>query len=113
MRLIWKDVAAKQVHTVFRCLRKRNEAAAYRWLHDVNAAIELLPTFPQMGKRLPNPRHGEMRAINVRSYHVFYAVESDGILILEVIHVRQDTDPQQIRDAPLDLTLPAARSVLL
>jgi plasmid stabilization system protein ParE len=107
MRLIWKRAAAKQVNDTFRYLRERNEAAAYRWLHDVNAAIELLTTLPRMGKRASNPHHEEMRVINVWPYHVFYAVESDSIWILEVKHVRQNTDPQTIRDAQL-LTPPAA-----
>jgi plasmid stabilization system protein ParE len=84
MRLIWKRTAAKQVND----------------------------TLPRMGKRASNPHHEEMRVINVRSYHVFYAVESDSIWILEVKHVRQDTNPQTIRDAPLP-TPPAVPSLTL
>ena len=108
MRTVWKPLARKQFQDAFEYLRDRNEAYANRWRDAVREMIEFVAAMPGIGRRTPNPNHAEMRMINVHSYHLFYAVQSDRIVILEVKHVRQNTDPRTIRDAPLPTPLPAA-----
>jgi len=112
MRLVWQALASKQVNEIFRYLRKRNQRAAYHWLAELHDRIDLLMNVPRIGRRTTNLFHEEMRKITVGSYHLFYALEGNDLVIVQVKHVRQDTDPQTIRDAPLP-TPPAVPSLRL
>ena len=111
-KLVWRRKALRQVHEAFRYGAERNLNAAVRWLNRLTSLIDTLAEIPRMGHRIQNETFEEMRSITVEPYVVFCAVESGSILIVEVTHFRRNTDPQQIRDAPLDLMLPAAPSLL-
>ena len=112
MRLVWQALASRQVNEIFRYLRERNPRAAHDWLAELHDRIDLLTKLPRIGRRTSNLFHEEMRTITVGSYHVFYAVESNDLVIVQVKHVRQNTDPQTIRDAPLVSTPPGAGELL-
>jgi toxin ParE1/3/4 len=63
--------------------------AADRWLELIDQKCQLLATMPQMGRDRAE-LYPNLRGIPVGDYIVFYRPDSDGIIVIRVIHGARD-----------------------
>ena len=83
----WEADALLQLDGIVRYISERNQAAAKKLYNEVVSRIELLRTFPELGRigRAPGSREMVIHA----NYIVVYAVRENTIDIVRVLHVRQ------------------------
>ncbi len=99
MRLRYTPAARGDLDHIYNHIAEQNPQAANRVEQHIRAAIELLPTWPQIGvltdmqsvRRLPVVRY---------PYAVFYKIEAvdEEIHILRVLHGRQVKDLGNLPD---------------
>jgi toxin ParE1/3/4 len=71
-------------------IRKDSEYYANRFVERIIEAVESLEKFPEMGRRVPEAEEENIRELLFHNYRIIYRVETDGILILTVIHGARD-----------------------
>ena len=86
--------AARDLEVAFAYVSERNCAAAIALVRTTRSAIMALGDFPEMGAPLP-PDEFEfigpgVRFVVVEPYLVFYRPAADAVIVLRVLHARQD-----------------------
>ena len=69
-----------------------NPQAAKRIIHELRSAIEGLQLFPRRGKSLDAliSVHTEYRYLPCENYCIFYLEDEENVVIVRVLHQRQD-----------------------
>jgi toxin ParE1/3/4 len=86
--------AARDLEVAFAYVSERNRAAAIALTKAIRKAIVNLGDFPEMGAPLSPDEFGfiepGVRFIVVEPYLVFYRPAADAVIVLRVLHARQD-----------------------
>jgi len=67
----------------------QSEAKATALVRTIERKLRLLTSQPQMGRSRDELREG-LRSFPVKPYIIFYQPQSDGILVVRVLHGRRD-----------------------
>lgn len=88
MRLVWRAKARADLRSILDYISARNPAAAQRLNQAIERTAEGLVHHPYMYRagRVPGTRE----AVVHPNYLLIYRVTSDSILIVNVLHARQD-----------------------
>jgi toxin ParE1/3/4 len=88
MRLAWGAKARRDAETIVRFIAARDPAAAERIDRLIHSAVGLIVTHPKMYRpgRLPDTRE----AVIHPNYVIVYQVAKDSVVILAVLHARQN-----------------------
>lgn len=75
----------------------QSPASADRLLDEVEALIELLGVFPEIGRRCDELRAG-VRSFRVRrfSYVLFYRLAEGELVLLRLVHGAKDVNPSYV-----------------
>jgi toxin ParE1/3/4 len=86
-----RQVFVADLTSAYSYLADRNPKAADRLLDEVEVTVELLATFPMLGRSRNALRRG-VRSIRLRRFPfiVFYRVEDDAVVLLRVVHAARD-----------------------
>ena len=86
--------AVRDLEVAFAYVSERNRAAAITLVKAIREAIVGLGDFPEMGAPLPPDEfefiEPSVRFIVVEPYLVFYRPATDSVIVLRVLHARQD-----------------------
>ena len=77
-------------------IQEANPAAAHRFCNEVEAAIKLISTHPEIARRAGFPKAPEARIWPVRrnsNYVILYRVTSTEVVLLRVLHGARDLPP--------------------
>jgi toxin ParE1/3/4 len=87
--------ASADIDVAFAFVSERNRAAALELLTRMEGAAKRLATFPDMGTPLPEESFGfvepGIRFVLVDPYVMFYRATDAGVVVLRVLHSRQDS----------------------
>jgi len=88
MRLVWRAKARRDAENIVRFIADRDPAAAERIGQLINSAVALILTHPHMYRagRLLDTRE----AVIHPNYIIVYRVTGDSVVILAVLHARQN-----------------------
>ena len=90
MKLEWTEPALSDLESIRVYIRKDSEYYANRFVERIIEAEESLKKFPEMVRRVPEAEEENVRELLFHNYRIIYRVETDGILILTVIHGARD-----------------------
>jgi toxin ParE1/3/4 len=85
MKIIVSDEADNDLLLIFSYLHQQSSQAAETVVGELDRCIENLSSFPFSGVARPN-LGPDVRSIVVSPYLIFYAVRTDHITILRVLH---------------------------
>lgn len=89
-RVIWSPQALKDLEAVGNCLAREAPAYAQAFVDGAFGAVEMLGTFPNAGRAVPEIDDAALREILYRGYRVFHIVggseEETEVEILSVFH---------------------------
>ena len=87
-------IASDDLDEAFVYVAEHNRTAASDLLDGVQAAVERLGEFPEMGVALPAEQYELLspgvRVVTVEPYAVFYRVTPTAVVILRIMHMRRD-----------------------
>jgi toxin ParE1/3/4 len=92
MQVAWLKRAVIDLHRVCEYIRQDNPAAAGKTGARIEAAVESLARFPEMGHPGEVPGTREL-AISPLPYFVVYRLKGDCVEILRVLHGKQKWPP--------------------
>jgi toxin ParE1/3/4 len=87
--------AKDDIRTNWRYLAERNEPAADRWIDRIDDALRLISEHPEIGRARPELGDG-LRSFSVENYVLFLKIKPDSILVVCVMHARQDIQPDSL-----------------
>ena len=80
----------------FAYIARERPSAARHWLERVLQRVDLLRTFPDGGRMVPEVDRSEIREVIVVPYRVMYRRDPTRVLILTVRHSRRAFDHSEV-----------------
>ena len=93
MRLEWKPKAREDLLSIVDYIAQDNPDAADRLADEIEAKTARLPTHPKLYK--PGRMKGTREMVVRPNYLVVYAIETDSISVLRVLHAAQQWPEKQ------------------
>lgn len=84
MTVVWEAKARTEVGDIFSYLFDLSPVLADNWIDELNKKINLLMTFPEMGRIVPDYEISFIREVFVRRYRLIYQFQEETIRILAV-----------------------------
>ncbi|WP_336912476.1 type II toxin-antitoxin system RelE/ParE family toxin [Runella sp.] len=85
-KIIWSDHARHDLDTIFLSLLDFSESYAQEWIKKVFSNLELLETFPEMGRMVPEKEVRFLREVIVWKYRVLYTYLNQEITVIRIVH---------------------------
>jgi plasmid stabilization system protein ParE len=92
VRLVWSQLADRQVEEVLAWIVADDVAAARRWLEELLERVEALCRFPDAGRVVPELGRDEIRELLVGAYRVIYRRREEAVEIALVRHQARQLD---------------------
>jgi toxin ParE1/3/4 len=96
VRLVWSQLAARQVDEAFAYILAENAAAAHRWLEELLERLEALRRFPEAGRIVPELGRDDLRELLVGRYRVIYRRGEAAVEIALVRHQARHFDEDEL-----------------
>lgn len=90
MRVEWSNSARDDLADLVQYISRDSSFYARRFGENMVFATRRLRDFPESGRIIPETEDQKLREIIVQGYRVMYRLEADRILILAIMHGRQD-----------------------
>lgn len=84
MTLIWNDSAKEEVRKAYGKYYDYSPALAEDWSDELDRKVDLLTSFPGMGRMVPDLDISFIREVFVRKYRLVYQYQDDTIRVLAV-----------------------------
>ena len=90
MRVEWSHPARDDLNDLVRYISRDSVRYANNFAEKILMATRRLNQFPESGRIVPEDESQQTREIIVQGYRVMYAIESDHVLVLAVMHGSRD-----------------------
>lgn len=87
MRIEWTDPAIADLEAIRDYIARDSEHYGAQFVGRIIIAVEKLPSFPEMGRRVPEARSEvDVRELLFQNYRIIYRLKTDKIQIITVLH---------------------------
>ncbi|HKI04958.1 MAG TPA: type II toxin-antitoxin system RelE/ParE family toxin [Thermoanaerobaculia bacterium] len=87
MRIEWTDPAIADLEAIRDYIARDSEYYGAQFVGRIIDAVEKLPRFPEMGRRVPEARSEiDVRELIFQNYRIIYRLKADKIQIITVLH---------------------------
>jgi plasmid stabilization system protein ParE len=90
--VIWTDPAIKSLKQIHDFIATDSKYYAKETIDKIIQKSDQLPSFPNMGRIVPEIQNNTIREIFVYSYRLMYQIKGNNIYILAVIHGKKNFD---------------------
>ena len=84
--LIWSEEALEDIDSIATYIEKDSPIYAKSVVSKFFEKVEILISFPKLGRVVPEINQENIRELFVYSYRLIYKIESNTILIVAIIH---------------------------
>ena len=84
--IIWKDEAKEDLRDILHYLSRSSSVYVDNWSNDLTNKLELLESFPKMGRKVPEKELSYLREILIGNYRLLYIYLHDMITIIAGRH---------------------------
>lgn len=91
--VVWSPEAVEDVEAIAAYIQRDSNWYAKAVVSKIVDTVESIPEFPELGRAVPEVGDVEIRERFVHRYRVIYRLDASRILIVAVIHGRQDFAP--------------------
>lgn len=97
MKVVRRPKFLDDLTEAYAYLADRNPAVADRLLDEIEIVVQLLASFPELGR----PRHelrADVRSFRLREFRhlVFYRLAGDAIVLLRIVHGAREITPEMM-----------------
>jgi plasmid stabilization system protein ParE len=96
-QVIWSLEAIEDVEAIAEYIERDSPRYAAAVVGKITTLARTLPTFPRMGRKVPEFDREDLRERFVYSYRVIYQLRAQSILVVNVIHGRRLYTPETDR----------------
>jgi len=89
MKIIWSPLAIKRASEIADYISQDSASASNRWSETVFSKVELLKSFPEIGRIVPELDIPQIRELLYGEYRIIYRLEEHGVFILTIRHSKQ------------------------
>jgi len=93
MRLSWTETARNDLHLIYDYIADNSVYYAEKFVDELLERVELLITFPTMGRIVPEIDCENTREVFHHSYRIMYHLADEMIYITQITHMAQDYKP--------------------
>lgn len=100
MKILWEKNALHQLIKIEKFLVEKiglDEELIIDILIDIRNTPKKLFQFPRMGQLIKNEKNQKIYRILIRDYKLYYKIEEKLIIVLAIIHSKQDIHGKQIK----------------
>lgn len=97
--VVWSPEAVEDVEVIATYIQRDSSWYAKAVVSKIVDTVESIPEFPELGRAVPEVGDVEIRERFVHRYRVIYRLDASRVLIVAVIHGRQDFAPLASRMA--------------
>ena len=91
--LVWSPEAIEDAEAIAAYIDRDSPWYAKAVVSKIVETVEAIPDFPEMGRAVPELGDAAIRERFAHRYRVIYRLDAERILIVAVIHGRQDFSP--------------------
>lgn len=84
--IIWKDEAKEDLRDILHYLSRSSSVYVENWSDDLAKKLNLLESFPEMGRKVPEKELTHLREVLIGNYRLLYIYLHDMITIIAVRH---------------------------
>jgi len=77
MKTIWTQLAVEKLETFADYIALDNQSAAFKWVNNIQKAVNSLNYFPEVGRKVPEINRADIREVIEGNYRIIYRIESD------------------------------------
>ena len=96
-RVTWSQAAADDLQAIAEYIEHDSPHYAASVVDKITILTRSLPDHPYLGRVVPEFERDDIRERFAFSYRVVYQVREDVILVVNIIHGRQQYDPESAR----------------
>jgi toxin ParE1/3/4 len=87
----WTDPAIADLTAIRDYIARDSDQYARQFVGRIIEAVEKLPSFPEMGRKVPESRsRDKVREILFQNYRIIYRIASDRLQIITILHGARD-----------------------
>ncbi len=86
VKLLWSQRAVADLDEIIAYLAQDSPAAARNFATKIIDAVEVIATFPEVGRIVPEYKDGNIREILYRNYRVVYELSENTAILVTVFH---------------------------
>ena len=95
--VVWSPEAVEDVEAIAAYIERDSPWYAKSVVSKIVEIVEEIPGFPEMGRIVPEVGDAAIRERFVHRYRVIYQLDDERVLVVAVIHGRQDFAPFSAR----------------
>jgi toxin ParE1/3/4 len=84
--IIWSKEARQDLDNIFLWLENESKSYAKKWINEVFQKTDLLESFPNMGRQIPETSLQSIREVRAGNYRIIYHVRNGAVEILAIRH---------------------------
>ncbi|MBN2536535.1 MAG: type II toxin-antitoxin system RelE/ParE family toxin [Spirochaetales bacterium] len=86
VKIIWSDKALSDIEEIIAYISKDSEYFAINSASKIISTVELLKSFPDIGRIVPEYQNTEIRELIYRNYRIVYKYKTKFVGIITVFH---------------------------
>ncbi len=94
--VIWSRPAMADLRAIHDFIAHDSPFYAKKVTHDIREKTSLLERVPNVGKKVPEINHDQIRELSAYSYRIIYEIRQQGIVVLAIVHKRRDLKAEDI-----------------
>jgi len=95
--VVWSPEAIEDAEAIAAYINRDSPWYAKAVVSKIVETVENIPDYPEMGRAVPELGDAAIRERFVHRYRIIYRLDAERVLIVAVIHGRQDFLPVQSR----------------
>lgn len=89
VRIVWDKIALESLINYQEFIAVDSESRALKWTKEILEKVDLLVSFPQLGKAVQFQNYGGARQLIFQNHSLIYSINKDEIRVLKFHHSKQ------------------------
>ena len=94
--VIWSQPATADLRSIYDLIAHDSRFYAKKVVQDIQEKTDTLKQLPRLGKKVPELNEDAIRELVLYSYRIIYEIKKRDVLVLAVVHRRQDLVAEDI-----------------
>ncbi len=94
--VVWSLPAKNDLRQIYNAIAYDSKIYAQRVAHNIAAKPDILDELPRIGKEVAEMNVENIRELSIYSYRIIYEITDPDVLILAIVHKRQDLQAEDI-----------------
>ena len=90
MKILWTEPSIKDLRNLHAYIARDSEVYANNFIQRLIHAVDKLPDFPRLGRKVPEAEQETVRELIYQNYRIIYRIDKPKVLVHAVLDARRD-----------------------